>query len=336
MTIDATTRRAFRWLWQGSGGGLAEVSRRQRAGHARSITIVRALYGINLLWLAGAMSQWPRLLDVESIDPLWPGVWIDRDDPRDGIAIVFALFAATTLWAAVLPRWRTARAAYSVSLLMLISVVSGFGKLDHNLHVLLLVSIAFIFLPRDGWEPSASVGERQTFMTVLWSAQALTLFTYGMTGVWKAFWAVRSALDTSRPSMLSLDGFSVLLARRVETYGQDTLLADVVIPRPLLGWCLYLGTIYLELGSFAVIMRPRLHRLWGFALITFHLGTQALMGFTFTQNIALLVLLLVLSPSAMEPAPVRSVLGDLPGVLEARGAWHWLRSRRRTPAPAPA
>jgi hypothetical protein len=96
---------------------------------------------------------------------------------------------------------------------------------------------------------------------------------------------------------------------------------------------LYLGTIYLELGAFAVITRPRLHRLWGFGLISFHLGTQALMGFTFTQNIVVLVLFLVLSPQAVAPVPARQVLGDLPGVLEARA----LAGRRRGHRPvAPA
>jgi hypothetical protein len=313
---------------------MAEVSRRQRAGHARAVTVVRALYGINLLWLAQSMTRWPRLLDVESIDPLWPVAWIDRDDPRTGLAIVFAVFAAATAWAAVTPQRRTARAAFALALLLLVGVLNGFGKVDHNLHVLLLVSTALIALPRDGWEASASVGARQTFLTVVWSAQALTLFTYGMTGLWKAFWAIRSAFEQSEPSMLSLDGFSVLLARRVETYSEDTLLADLVIPRPALGWALYLGTIYLELGAFAVITRPRLHRLWGFGLISFHLGTQALMGFTFMQNIVVLVLLLVLSPTAVEPVPVRRALGDLPGVLEARLLLR--RRSRRRPDPAPA
>ena len=53
-----------------------------------------------------------------------------------------------------------------------------------------------------------------------------------------------------------------------------------------------MGTVYIETASFLVIFRPRVHRFCGFGLIAFHIGTQLMMGFTFTQNIAILVLFL--------------------------------------------
>jgi hypothetical protein len=80
------------------------------------------------------------------------------------------------------------------------------------------------------------------------------------------------------------------------------------------GWVLFVGTMYLEASSLLIACRPRLHRLWGLALIGFHLGTQVAMGFTFRANVILLGLLLVCSPGAPERVSVRDAVLDLPGV----------------------
>ena len=323
--VDRWVRTGGRWLWQGMGGSVADVARRQRRAHARAVTVVRVFYGLCLLWVVEGVGSWNRLLDSDVIHPAWPASWIDGTDPRTGIGIVLGAVLVSAIWVAVAPQQRAARIAFAVTFLQYVAVVNGFGKIVHNLHGVLYLSVALIFLPKGPWERGTTVASRQQLLTVVWVAQALLLFSYTMTGVWKVLYTMYDAIHPQITSMLAVDGFSVLLATRVAITEQNPVLADAVIDRPWLGWFLYVGTIYLETASFLVIFRPRVHRFWGFGLISFHIGTQLLMGFTFTQNIALLVLFLVVSPLTVEPAPPLAVVRDLPGVLELR----WLVRRTR-------
>jgi hypothetical protein len=330
-SVDRAVVTGRRWLWRGFGGSLAEVSRRQRAAHARAVTIVRAFYLLTLLWVVQGINGWNRLLDSDVIHPAWPASWINSDDPRFGVSLVLGAVLVTAIWAAVAPQQRLARLAFAVSFLQYMAVVNGFGKIVHNLHAPLYLAFVLILLPRPPWERGTTVRSRQQLLTVVWSAQTMMLFAYGMTGLWKIVYCTYDVLNPARTSMLSLDGFSVLLATRVAITDQNPVVADFVIDRPWLGWLFYVGTIYLEAGSLLVIFRPRLHRLWGFGLLSFHLGTQLTMDFTFTQNIALLGLFLVLSPQTVERVPVRDALGDLPVVFEVGAALRWLQRRRTAP-----
>jgi hypothetical protein len=327
-SLDRAVVAGRRWLWSGFGGSVAEVSRRQRAAHARAVTVVRAFYLLTLLWVIQGINGWNRLLDSDVIHPAWPASWIDSRDPRFGVGLVLGAVLLAAIWAAVAPQQRLARIALAVTFLQYMAVLNGFGKIVHNLHGSVYIAFVLILLPARPWERDTTVGSRQRFLTVVWSAQSMVLFAYGMTGLWKIVYCAYDIINPARVTMLSLDGFSVLLATRVAITDQNPVLADFVIDRPWLGWLFYVGTIYLEAGSLLVIFRPRLHRLWGFGLLSFHLGTQLTMDFTFPQNIALLALFLVLSPQTVEPAPARDVLGDLPVVFEARALLRWLRRRR--------
>lgn len=334
--VDRWVRRSMHLAWQGRPTTLGGVATRQRQAHARAITIVRAFYGLNLLWIIIEAGSWPRLRESDALHAAWPASWIPVDSPRPGITIVVVAVGVTSLWAAVAPQQRLARIAFAVALLEYMAVVNGFGKIVHNLHAMLYMSWALILLPRRAWErDDPTVATRQLFLTVVWAAQSFVLFAYGMTGLWKVVYGVRDLILPDRGSLLEVEGFSVLLANRLNATDQVTLLGNELVDLPVLGWLLFLGTMYVETGSLLVIARPRLHRLWGFGLIGFHIGTQLTMGFTFTQNIAILVLFFVLSPQTVEPTPWRDVVGDLPGVLEARWVLRRLTSRRAAP-PAPA
>jgi hypothetical protein len=325
MAVERVVRLGSRRLWRGFGGSPADVSRRQRASHARGVTIVRAFYLLMLLWVVQGVGTWNRLLDSAVIHPAWPASWIDSNDPRFGVSLVLGAVLVSSIWAAIAPQHRLARIALAVSFLQYVAVVNGFGKIVHNLHGPLYLAFVLTLLPRAPWEKGTTVASRQHLLTVVWMAQAVLLFAYAMTGLWKVVYSLYDAIQPAHTSMLSLDGFSVLLATRVAITEQDPVLADFVIDRPLLGWLLYVGTIYLELGSIFVIFRPRLHRAWGFGLLSFHIGTQLMMGFTFTENIALIGLFLVLSPQTVEPVSARETLGDLPGVLAVRSILHRVR-----------
>ena len=304
---------ALRRLRSAPSHGLSESIRLQRLAHERTLTILRAFYGLSLVWTVQEMGSWPNLLDVEVIDPLTPASWIDASDPRGGITLILLLFGFGSFLAALWPMSRTFRLMYALGLLEYLSVKFGFGKVNHNFHAWLWVAGFFVFLPSAAKLRDPSCRTRQSALSVVWSAQVLVLFFYTLTGVWKVAYGLH-AFTTERVSSFEVPGFSLIVGERLLSTNQNALLGEFFVRNEVLGWLLFNGTVYLEAAALLVAFRPRLHRLWGGGLIAFHLGTQLAMGFTFIQNIALLALLFMSSPWAPERVSVKEVLLDLPGV----------------------
>lgn len=326
------TRRARNALWSSPVRTLADAVAHQRDAHQRAVLLVRAYYALGLLWLVLEMRTWPRLLDVSTVEPQWPAAWLDAVDLRTGIWLIFGFHLATGLAAALVPQSRLVRIGYAVGLLQYLSFVNGFGKVNGNLHCWLYVAIVLVFLPRVGWRGPTSVGDRQRFLGMIWASQVVVMMTYTLTGIWKVGYALYDLVGSERTSSLAIDGFSTILVSRILETDQETLLGEGLAGLPAVGWLLFIGTMYLETASILIPFRPRLHRAWGVALMSFHLGTQLTMGFTFVQNIALVGLLMVCSPAAPDRVEVRAALGDLPGVLLARRTWRRVHVRRRRTA----
>lgn len=316
MSSGSTDRlvlaRVLRVLRSGPRRSLGQVIADQRKAADRAFLLVRAFYAISVGFLVVDMNAWPGLADTTSVDPQWPARWLASDNPRTGIMVIFALYGFGAFGAAAFPRVRALRALYAVGLLQYMAIINGFGKINHNFHGWLFVAGLFVALPGRRSDPR-STAHRQITLSVFWSAQVVVLFFYALTGLWKVVYAVH-ALWSPRVSAFQLDGFSLLVAGRLLETDQQTLLGESLIGVPVLGWLLFNGTMYLEAAGLIAVFRPRLHRLWGLGLVTFHLGTQLAMGFSFPQNVALVGLLLVCSPFAPDDVSAAEVLGDLPGV----------------------
>jgi hypothetical protein len=331
--MTGLTRRLRRSLWSSPVRDLAGTVEFQRRAFIQATWLVRAFYAASTTFVVIQMGGWSPYLDLDTVvDPQWPVAWLDGVDVSVGIRVILAGHVLTTLWAMVAPRSRWARLAAFLLLLEYVGLVNSFGKVNHDIHAWLWVSGVLVLLPAVPWHGRTTVTERHRFLTVLWSAQALVLFFYTLSGLWKVYYAARDLLDPARTSSLELDGFSTIVADRLTATAQETLLGETLIQLPALGWLLYVGTIYLEATSLVVAFRPRLHRLWGLGLILFHVGTQLAMGFTFRHSVLLLGLLLVCSPWAPDRVGVGEVVRDLPGVRGVIALWQ----RRRRPAPAGA
>jgi hypothetical protein len=308
---------------------LGETVRAQHRAYERATVLVQAFYAVSLAWLVIDMGRWPDLLDSDVARPLWPAGWLSRSDPRGGLTVIVALYAAGAMSAAAFPRVRLFRLLYAFGLLEYMAVVNGYGKINHNFHGWLWVAGLLVLLPGHRAR-RGTTAERQTTLAVLWSCQVVVLFFYALTGLWKFAYAVH-ALVSERVSAFELDGFSLLVAGRLLETNQKTLLGDWLVRNSLPGWILFNGTMYLETFGLVVAFRPRVHRLWGLGLITFHLGTQVAMGFSFEQNIVLVGLLLVCSPWAPETVTAREVVADLPLVRFALARISGRRRRRSPP-----
>ena len=70
---------------------------------------------------------------------------------------------------------------------------------------------------------------------------------------------------------------------------------------------MFLFVMYVQFVAVMIVLRPRLHVLWGYLLIVFHVGTWLLLDIIFVQQVLILALLFVLSPFRVT-APEGSVL----------------------------
>ena len=311
---------------------LGETVRLQQRAHERAMVLIRVFYALSLMWTVHQMGGWPGLREVPFIDPQWPAAWIDESDPGSGISLILLFFGFASLLVAMWPTSRILRALFTVGMLQYLSVKFGFGKVNHDYHAWLWVSAILVFLPSGSRMREPSAPDRHPTLAVLWSAQIVVLFFYTLTGLWKVYYGLQ-AFTNDRISSFQIDGFSLIVAERLLSTDQATLLGEFLVRNPILGWLLFNGTMYLECASLLAAFRPRLHRLWGGGLILFHLGTQLAMGFTFVPNIALIGLLFMASPWAPDRPPIRSVVLDLPGVHLVAKRW---RALQRASAAATA
>jgi hypothetical protein len=286
----------------------------QRRAYNRASVLVRAYYAVGVLFALQAMGGWPRYASLQQASPLWPAAWwFDWFSVRTSVNLIFTGYLAASIVAAALPERRWARAAYAFALLQYMAFINGFDKTNHNLHAWLFVGAILILLPRGPWAGRNRKVDRQYFLAVFWSAQLVVLFFYSLTGMWKIFFAFK-ALFVGRTGGFSFGGFSYIVANKILRGNVDTVLGHFFVHHEIIGWALYIGTMYLEGASVLIAFRPRLHRVWGVGLILFHFATQLTMGFSFPENVALLGLLFVCSPFTPEKVSVKEAVCDLPGL----------------------
>ena len=314
-TRPVVTRFLARWLWSSTPDrSLAESIALQKRSYARAILIVRMYYVVSAYWVLAAVSLWPQYQQSKATDPLWPAHWwFEHVSLRTGVNLIFCAYLVASLVVVLLPQRRLARAAYALALLEYLAFVNTPDKINGDLQMWLFVAIILVLLPRGPWTEPRRVADRQYFLTVIWTATLVVLFFYSLSGAWKVHDAV-FALAHGRNSGLNPSGFSFIVGQRILETNQNTVLGLFFTRNELPGWALFVGTMYLESASVIIAFRPRLHRVWGVALILFHLGTQLVMGFTFPQNIVLVGLLLVCSPFAPDRIDFKAAFLDLPVV----------------------
>ena len=307
----------------------------QFTAYDRAVLLVRLFYACGLFLVVQSISEWSALLEVEAMAPPWPSAWISRDAVPTVIPWILGAYLVAALVAAALPAWRVARLAYFVMYVQYVSLISGFGGISHNNHTWLWISGLLVLLPNRGWSDGVRTERRHYFLTVIGVCQLFALFFYTLTGFWKVVFALHGAV-TDRASTLGLDGFGTIIAQQQTRFNQDPVLADFLIGTPVLAWAVFVGTIYVETAAVIVTFRPRLHRAWGILLISFHVGTELAMGFTFLPNILVAAIFFVASPFAPDRTAVRDALLDLPGIhlVRRRQVRHQRSRPGRSPDPA--
>ncbi len=308
-----------RWLMRLPRRSLRDAIAFQSRAGDRAVLLVRVFYVAAAVMVAREAATWPLILASDAIDPQWPAVWIEPFAAATGVKIVLTLYTVVAAVVLLVPgRW-PARAAYSLALLQYMAVVNGFGRINHVHHAWFLISVVLVAMPDRALRGDRTPAVRNRALSVFWVAQLLLMASYSLSGAWKvAFGSV--GLLTSRRSVFEPDALASIVAHNLGGEDKSTVLGAVIHDAPTLGWLLFLGTMLVELGALVALFRPRLHRLWGAALVLFHLGTQLVLEIAFVEQAFLVGLLVVCSPAAPDRVTWREVVSDLPGAGLVRAA----------------
>jgi hypothetical protein len=258
-------------------------------------------------------------------DLLWPLFWADRFAWRTvALGLTTALVAAAVAGVTAY-RHRPARMVLALLLTVFVAALSGFGKINHGLHHLVLAVVVLALvptLPRALLEGVPRPRLPAGAYDLVAAAQGLVLVTYTLSGAAKLLAGV-AQLRAGEPNLFSSGSLSRLVAERMLQTGESPPLAGVILERPLLGALLYGATVVIELLAVLVLPWPRLAAGWAAALAAFHLAVFWSMHINFTPSIAVLVLLFGLSPFlARGPSPPPAAAGRPadPGSPEGAGS----------------
>ncbi len=283
-----------------------------RDGTLRVEVLLRVFYVYPLYWYATHLAELRPLLDPRAPDLRWPVAWLEWVGIDTFAPWVLAFGFASAVLAVAMPERRWVRAAVFLGLLEVLALKYSYGKIHHLMHGWLFTTFLFIWAPNLSFDSRrARRSQRQATLLVFGAAQVVVCMTYSLAGLGKIvgtlYQVVRGEITPLHPSALARH----LADRLIQTHA-DSLLGPWLIDHPLLLWPLMLGTVYLQFFAVWAAFRPRLHRLWGFGLASFHAMSILTLTIDFNPNIMLLAILLVASPTAPTRFDVQSVAQDLP------------------------
>ena len=313
--IPLRLRRCRRWLAVRTDDAVPGNVLRE---HTRRFTLVQGLiqaFYAFLLYLAVAqMTELPVYAQLTTIHPLRPVRWLRGHDPMAAVQGLFLFFLGTSLFAAALPGWRTARVLAFAGLLEYVALKNSYGKIGHSNHLPLLVSLLLIFQPH-GWQRSAprtTRALRQHVLLIFWLCGAAVLLTYTMSGLGKLGGALYQ-LARLEPNAFAPGALGMHIAQRLLQTDSHSLLGAWIIEHPWLTWPAMPFAVYLETGSFVVAFRPAIARWWAAGLVVFHVGNYFTMTIAFPPSCFLLALFFFRSPfDPGERAPWRTLLFGVP------------------------
>lgn len=286
------------------------VFARQTKAWCDARVLVRTYYLVNLLFAVQAL-HWLERARCIAPSLLWPVAWMRVVGIEASLLAVHVFSVAAALLAALWPRVRLLRALAWLGLFEAVAFMLS-CKISSTWHAWLWVGLCFVLLPdRALAAMRAHRSDRQAALTVIWLAQALPLLFYSVSGGWKVIGAILQAARGETHSF-SPDALAIQLARVYFMTGSPSALGGFFIDHALLGWPLYLLTIYLELFALLVAFRPALQRLWAIFLVTTHIVVYLTMRIDFMSHLFLLALLFFRSPFAPQRVAPLHVLRALP------------------------
>jgi len=283
------------------------------APHAasRALQIIPFLYFFLLYQAFSAFASWQRmpLFTADQFDPRWSVAWLEAFPFDHAVLIVTSLFLASAFLAALFFKHRWARAAAFLGLFFYHGFMSSFGAPEHNLLMWVYPMLFCIFIP-DVWDKPLDVLDRKKVLVAFLGVQAYIGVVYSMAGVSK-LWRGLEQFVAGQAHVFSPDAFALHIADWLPTIGSPSLLGPMIVEHPLLGWSLFLGSLYFQVCTLYALFRPKLHLVWGVYLLLFYILNFLTMGIVYIDSFFLIAALWVFSPFDREE-PFRERVREMP------------------------
>jgi hypothetical protein len=241
--------------------------------------------------------SWSTLLASRQLFvPLWSSQWILWLDWEFAVRMILMVHFGGSLLAMIFwERWRWARIIAFISTFQYLSLISSFGKIDHYMHIMIVVEFMLIFLPQNKDKESS----RQT-LRIIFGIQSFILLTYFVSGAFKMLGIVIQSL-AGQSSALSSAGFAQHVARSILEINRPTFFSSFILDHPswLASAILVVGYL-IEVCSVFIIWLPHRQRMWGFVLLIFHSTVLMTIGPDFTIQMLVVGIFLVFSPFSLK------------------------------------
>lgn len=261
----------------------------------RIYTIVRYSY---LFFLLITVIRFNNIEDIQNatvIEPLWPVFWVNAIGFRIVLnwcmLFMFVSFLATSIY------YKNLWLRISSFLLFFIytALIHSFGKISHIYHLLVVVLLFFIFLPKENDKE-----RKEKSVLLIASLQFFVLLTYTATGIWKLYAGVMQ-LSKGEVSIFSTKAMGNIISNQFAINNQDLpYFTELLINSPLLTSLLLWGAIVVECIAVFTFFKVRWHRPLGILLICMHAGIALVLDVNFYVAPFLLGLLFVFSPFIKE------------------------------------
>jgi len=312
--MDPIVNRSLHWIRRFLGELRISQQRRPFSKlsrhYALSNQIVKAYYILSLLICFTLLPRIKAITNhLDGAHHLWPVSWLDYIDPMIAGQCMVIIAIASCFLALHYPKARFPRVLFAASFLCVAAIPNSFGSINHGLHVWLWVAIIFCLLPTR--KSHTVLSYRMYYINVIVMAQSMVLLFYTMSGYWK-FTSGLQSLTAGMEGNFSSLALARILANNAFATDSEPLLLEMAISYPQILWPGFLFLIYLQLFSLLVLFRASIHTAWGYALISFHLGTWLFMGIIFPYQIAIIVLLFAFSPFRPEHFSFRRMFFCIP------------------------
>lgn len=265
----------------------------QRMSTERGIFCIKIFYLFSLIYAFNVFTSLSSRPIQNSFLPLWPVYWMQFLPLEMGVRIITLFLLLSSFLTAIKYDFVFFRIMTFTGLLMIGAYTNSFGKINHAEHLLILISFLLIFLPERLIKINSKTKDQ--LIKVIFSCQLIILLTYFLSGIWKVEAGVEQ-LFNGQIGSFHPQAMAYQIAGKLAETNEQSLLADILIKNVWLSWPLYLGSIYLEVCSIFIAFKPRLHKLWGAFLITFHIFIYLSMVIPFSHNILLVGIFFLNSP----------------------------------------
>lgn len=237
--------------------------------------------------------SWIDIIDSKSyFTPQWSSKWMTFVDWSFAVKSVFVYFILSSILGVLFwSRSIIVRIIVALGMFQYLSLISSFTIVDHYLHMMVIASIIFIFIPS-----REAHNYKSDLLKVIFGLQTIILASYSVSGFYKLL-GIAKQLKWGVTSVFSTTGMTLQSGKTSYFSGHEYFFQQFLTDHPSYWFGIFhLSGYLIEFFSLFILFKINLHRIWGLVLILFHLAIALTIGPDFSIHILTIGLFLLFSP----------------------------------------